>query len=300
MTLTVLAAGLGSRYGGLKQLDPITPEGEFIIDFSVYDALRAGYNKVVFIILRKNYDAFRETIGKRIENFVEVDYAFQEMELPQSFGISTQRIKPWGTAHALISCKGKVDRPFTVINADDFYGSDAFLKISDYLKNINKKGDKHHFCMAGYVLANTLTDNGSVSRGVCGINDGGFLTSIVERKEIRRFGDGAQYKDGEGWISIDPLSIVSMNCFGFTPVALDYMSEGFERFVKDKKNNILSDEYGLPGSVMEMLDAGVCDLKVLPTSDKWYGVTYKEDKECVVNQIGALVDSGKYKRGLWK
>lgn len=299
MTLVVLAAGLGSRYGGLKQLDPITPEGEFIIDFSVFDALRAGYNKVVFIILKKNYDAFRETIGKRLEKFIDVGYAFQEMELSGYQNIPPQRTKPWGTAHALISCKGLIDQCFTVINADDFYGTDAFQKIRDYLSCTDKNDKKHHFCMAGYVLSNTLTDNGSVSRGVCGTDLNGFLSDVVERKEIRRLGMGAQYKDKDNWVSINPASIVSMNCFGFTPVALDYITSGFDRFVKDKNTDLMTGEYYLPSSVKEMLDAGVCDVKVLPTSDKWYGVTYREDKEFVVNQIGALIDSGKYPRGLW-
>lgn len=299
MTLVVLAAGLGSRYGGLKQLDPITPEGEFIIDFSVYDAIRAGYTKVVFIIARRNYELFRETIGTRLEKHIEVVYAFQEMDLPGGMAIPAGRTKPWGTAHALMSCRGMVDDCFTVINADDFYGRDAFAQIADYFSCGCGKRDIYHFCMAGYVLANTLTDYGSVSRGVCSIDRNGFLTDIVERKEIRRCPAGAEYKDGDRWVFIAPESIVSMNCFGFAPEALDYIAEGFDRFVKNPRTDLLTGEYYLPTAVREMLDAGICDVKVLPTADRWYGVTYREDKTTVVSEIGRLIDLGIYPRGLW-
>ncbi|NLK39288.1 MAG: nucleotidyltransferase [Clostridiales bacterium] len=299
MTLVVLAAGLGSRYGGLKQLDPITPEGEFIIDFSVYDAIRAGYKKVVFIILEKNYEHFRETIGSRLERHIEVEYAFQEMTLPVGM-TPPERKKPWGTAHALISCRGKVDDCFTVINADDFYGQDAFLRIAEYFQSGCGKKQIYHFCMAGYVLSNTLTDNGSVSRGVCSIDDDGFLTNVIERKEIRRSSGGAEYRDGDRWIPIPPESIVSMNCFGFAPEALDYIAEGFERFLRNPDTDLSTGEYYLPTAVKEMLNAGICDVKVLPTSDNWYGVTYREDKPFVVREISKLIDSGIYPRGLWK
>lgn len=298
MTLVVLAAGMGSRFGGLKQLEPISEKGEFIIDFSVYDAIRAGIDRVVFIIKRENEKDFHNTIGKRIENHIKVEYAYQDMDLYVDVDVPAERTKPWGTAHALLSCLGKVNEPFIVINSDDFYGSNAYAVVADYLKNVSKDG-KAHFCMAGYVLDNTLTDNGTVSRGECSVSDDGKLVNIVERTKIRRKDGGAEYADGDAWVDISPETLVSMNFFGFTPEILDHAREGFAKFLRDGKTDMIKGEYFLPSAVKEMLDENTCDVKVLKTTDRWYGVTYREDKESVVSAVKKMIEEGKYPNGLW-
>ena len=299
MTLVVLAAGMGSRYKGLKQIDPISKAGEFIIDFSVYDAIQCGYNKVVFIIKRELYDVFRETIGKRLEKYIEVQYVFQEKQFLDGVDIPAERVKPFGTAHALLACYGVVNEPFTVINADDFYGANAYKCVSDYLKR-NPRDGKCHFCMAGYVLENTLSESGYVSRGECFADESGYLTGIIERTKISKEGPRAVYLDKDEAKQIALDTTVSMNFFGFTPEIIEYIRDGFIRFLHDPKTDLLKDEYYLPHAVTQMLHDGLCDIKVLRTDAKWYGVTYPEDKPRVVREIENMISSGEYPNGLWK
>ncbi len=299
MTLVVLAAGMGSRYKGLKQIDPISRAGEFIIDFSVYDAIRSGFNKVVFIIKRDLYDTFRQTIGKRLERFVEVRYVFQENQFLDGAPVPPDRVKPFGTAHALLACLGEVNEPFVVINADDFYGADAFRCVAEYLQNHPYDG-KCHFCMAGYVLDNTLSKSGYVSRGECFVDASGYLTGITERTKICEDGDTVKYLDGEAWKPIPRETTVSMNFFGFTPEILTYIRDGFLRFVHDPATDLAKAEYYLPHAVTQMLRDGLCDIRVLQTSAKWFGVTYPEDKPAVAEEIDKMISSGIYPDGLWK
>lgn len=299
MTLVVLAAGMGSRYKGLKQVDPISRAGEFIIDFSVYDAIRSGFNKVVFIIKRDLYDTFRQTIGKRLERFVEVRYVFQENQFLDGAPVPPDRVKPFGTAHALLACLGEVNEPFVVINADDFYGADAFRCVAEYLQNHPYDG-KCHFCMAGYVLDNTLSKSGYVSRGECFVDASGYLTGITERTKICEDGDTVKYLDGEAWKPIPRDTTVSMNFFGFTPEILTYIRDGFLRFIHDPATDLAKAEYYLPHAVTQMLRDGLCDIRVLQTSAKWFGVTYPEDKPAVAEEIDKMISSGIYPDGLWK
>ena len=299
MTLVVLAAGMGSRYKGLKQIDPISTAGEFIIDFSVFDAIKSGYTKVVFIIKRELYDVFKESIGSRLEKYIKVEYVFQERQFLDGVDIPAERVKPFGTAHALLACYGVVNEPFTVINADDFYGADAYKCVSEYLNN-NPKDDKCHFCMAGYELKNTLSESGYVSRGECFADENDNLTGIIERTKICAKDDGAEYLDGEEWKPISTDTTVSMNFFGFTPEIIEYIKDGFKKFLRDPNTDLLKDEYYLPSAVTQMLNDGLCDIKVLRTNAKWYGVTYPEDKPHVVNEIEKMISSGEYPDGLWK
>lgn len=299
MTLLVLAAGMGSRYGGLKQLDPMTEHGEFIIDFSVYDAIRAGYTKVVFIIKEENYDIFRTTIGKRIEKVIDVEYVFQDMKVPENtVTLPADRVKPLGTAHALLCARKAVTEKFSVINADDYYGTNAYQLAKNYMTSV----DDGHFCMVGYELKNTLTEHGTVSRGICLTDENNLLTSITERTKIRHSaGNGcAEFADGDAWVQLPYESIASMNFFGFDPTIFDFAEEGFARFLKDPKTDLLKGEYFLPTVVSDMRAAGKCDLKVLRTTDKWHGVTYPEDKEKVVSCMKQLIREGVYPDGLWK
>lgn len=299
MTLLVLAAGMGSRYGGLKQLDPMTEHGEFIIDFSVYDAIRAGYKKVVFVIKEENYDVFRDTIGSRIEKVIDVEYVFQKMNVPEgTVTLPAERVKPLGTAHALLAAKNAINGKFSVINADDYYGVNAYRLAAEYMNNV----EDGHFCMVGYGLKNTLTDHGTVSRGICVADEKDLLTSITERTKIRHHADGtqAEYADGEEWFPLAYDSIASMNFFGFDTTIFDFAEEGFRRFLTDPKTDLMKGEYFLPTVVSDMRSAGKCDVKVLKTEDRWRGITYHEDKEQVVDAIKQLIADGVYPDGLWK
>lgn len=299
MTLVVLAAGMGSRYGGLKQLDPITPHGELIIDFSVFDAIRAGYDRVVFIIKRENYDAFRTTIGKRIESVIHVDYAFQEMPEEYKTCFPAERTKPLGTAQALLCAQPYVKGPFAVINADDFYGASAYRLAAEYLRSV--QGERvRRFCMVGYRLGNTLTENGTVSRGICQADADGYLQSIIERTKIRREGDGAAYLEGESWIPLSSDSIASMNFFGFDDTFFQDLSCAFDAFAKDKAGDRMKCECFLPTVAGQAAAAGSCTMKVLHSEDCWFGVTYHEDKEFVKDSIKTLIGQGIYPDGLWK
>ncbi len=302
MTLLIMAAGMGSRYGGLKQLDPITESGEFIIDFSVFDAIKAGFDRVVIIVKKENYELFRDSIGRRIERFIDVEYVFQSIDaLPEGYSVPEGRVKPWGTAHAVLSAADAVDDDFAVINADDFYGRDAFVKIAEFFKNSRRDGVKEHFCMVGYTLSHTLTENGHVSRGECVTDEEDKLISVTERTKICKRGGGVEYtEDGENWTPIDENTVVSMNCWGFTKNIFSHIKDGFANFLatlpEEKKEK---GEYYLPSAVTEMMDAGKCDVRVLKTSAKWYGVTYIEDKPFVVSRIKKMIDEGEYPNGLW-
>ena len=289
---------MGSRYGGLKQLDPITENGNFIIDFSIYDAIRAGYDKVVFIIKEENYDLFRQSIGARVEEHIKTEYVFQSVKLDTDIDIPADRVKPWGTAHALLSCLGHVNDNFAVINADDFYGPASFKIVKDYLESAPKDG-KAHYCISSYILENTLSKSGTVSRGVCSVSEDGMLVDIKEHTKIG-YGDTAavSYSDN-GDSALDYQSLVSMNFFGFTPSMLEYIKGGFDRFLHSPATDLMKGEYYLPSAVKEAMDDGICDVAVLKSADKWHGVTYIEDKPEVKESIAELIKSGMYPCNLW-
>ncbi len=300
MTLFILAAGMGSRYGGLKQIDPFTENGEFIIDFSIYDAIRAGFDRVVFVIKEENYEIFKETVGSRIEGKIKVEYVFQGLDsgvCPDR--IPAERVKPWGTTHALLCGKDVLDDPFAVINADDFYGRDAFVKAAEYLKNIDVNSS--HFCMVGYRLGNTLTDNGSVARGECHATADGYLDKIVERTKLFKEEGGAYFTDENGeTVHLPDDTVVSMNFWGFSPKVFEGLSEDFDAFLDDPDREPLKSECLLPNTIGKMIKAGDCDVEVLTTTAKWFGVTYANDKPDVIAKLKALIEAGEYPNGLWK
>ncbi len=302
MTLFILAAGMGSRYGGLKQLDPMTDSGNFIIDFSVYDAIRAGFDKVVFLIKRENLDLFRSTIGHRIEKRVSVSYLFQELsDLPAGCEPVPGRVKPWGTGHALLCAKQAVSEPFAVINADDFYGRDTFVQLARHLSSVDCKAAPAHHCMVGFRLSNTLTENGSVSRGECEVDANGMLLRVTERPKITKTGDGAAMQTPNGdWVPISPDTTVSMNCWGFTPAIFGDLEEGFRTFYRANVADLSKCEYYLPSAVQEQMDKGLCDVKVYPTASVWQGVTYPDDKPRVKEAIASLIRAGEYPASLWE
>lgn len=298
--LVIMAAGLGSRFGGIKQLEPVGPSGEIIMDYSIHDAIEAGFNKVVFIIRKDLEKDFKEVIGNRIETKIETEYVFQEIDnLPQGFTKPVERTKPWGTGQAVLSCIDVVKEPFAVINADDYYGKDAFVKIHDYLVNSTNNSDKYDVCMAGFILGNTLSENGTVTRGVCKVNEQGILVDIVETSGIKQEGDKAVAVDKAGNpIEIDIESAVSMNMWGFTPDFLKELKTGFVEFLQ-KNGTELKAEYLLPEVVGSLIKEDKAVVHVLRTTDKWFGVTYKEDKELVAESIQALVDKGVYPAKLY-
>ncbi len=297
MTLFILAAGMGSRYGGLKQIDPFTEHGEFIIDFSIYDAIKAGFDRVVFVIKEENYDIFKETVGKRIEGAISVEYAFQSLD--KCTGSHTPpegRVKPWGTTHALLCAKEYLNDQFAVINSDDFYGRDPFFKVADFLRNTEVSS--RDYCMVGYHVGNTLTDNGSVSRGVCETTDG-ILDSIVERTKIVREGDHARFYEGDEYTDIPLNTMVSMNFWGFTPTVFSGLEKDFADFLNERGTELKSEAL-LPNTVGKMVKANMCSVSVLETDAKWFGVTYAEDKPGTIQKIRDLVKNGVYPDGLWK
>ncbi|MEN7546489.1 sugar phosphate nucleotidyltransferase [Rapidithrix thailandica] len=299
-TLLILAAGMGSRYGSLKQIDKFGPNGEAIIDYSIYDAIQAGFGKVVFIIRKSLEDDFREIFGKKLQGQVEVDYVFQELDaVPEGVSVPADRTKPWGTAHAVMVAAPKVNEPCAVINADDFYGADSFKQMADYLQS-GVAEDPKNYCMVGYQLKNTLSDHGYVSRGICAKSEEGYLESIVERTHITKSEEGIAYQDGEG--QKHPLTgeeVASMNFFGFHPSIFTHCQEQFTDFVKENQTNIKA-EFFIPTVVNNLINSGEAQLKVLNTSAKWFGVTYKEDKEIAVERIKGLVEAGEYPEKLWK
>ncbi len=303
MTLVILAAGMGSRYGGLKQLDPMTDNGEFIIDFSIFDAIRAGFDHVVFIIKKENLELFRESVGKRIEEKVKVSYAFQTMEdLPAGFTAPEGREKPLGTGHAIYCVRNIVKDNFAVINADDFYGRDTFVQLANHLKSATTENGIAHHCMVGFRLGNTLTENGTVSRGHCTIDGSSMLQGVTERTKIAKKENCAAYlaDDGETWIDLPFDTIVSMNCWGFTPAFFDALEKDFASFLSGIGSNPLKAEFYLPSAVDSQRAAGLCDVKVYPTQSVWQGVTYAEDKARVKESIRQMIASGEYPAQLWK
>lgn len=301
--LVIMAAGMGSRYGGLKQIDPIDEQGHIIVDFSIFDAKRAGFEKVVFIIKRQDEEDFRAAIGNRMEKIIDVAYAYQELEnLPQGYQVPEGRVKPWGTAHAILSAADVIDGPFAVINADDYYGVEAFQKIYDYL-SAHEDGEVYSYAMVGYRLENTVTENGHVARGVCTVDSNGFLSGIQERTRIEQREHKIMFSedDGASWEELAADTVVSMNMWGFTHSILSEMKNRFSAFLdKGLKNNPLKCEYFLPSVVGELLAEGKAKAAVLTSADKWYGVTYKEDKPTVMAAIRRLKESGVYPQNLWE
>lgn len=301
--LVIMAAGMGSRYGGLKQIDPVDSDGHIIMDFSIYDAKRAGFEKVVFIIKKSIEQEFKECIGDRISKYIDVEYVYQELDtLPEGFSIPEGREKPFGTGHAILSCKDVVKGPFAVINADDYYGVHAFKEIYNYLSE-NEDDEKYRYAMVGYILSNTLTENGYVSRGICETDADGYLTGITERTHIEKREDGVAFTedDGASWTSLSGDSIASMNLFGFTASMLGELEAGFTKFLeKGLKENPLKCEYFLPSVVGNLIEEKKATVKVLKSADRWYGITYKEDKQAVVDAIKGLKQDGVYPEHLWK
>lgn len=303
-TLVIMAAGIGSRFGGgIKQLEPVGPGGEIIMDYSIYDALQAGFNKVVFIIRKDLEKDFKEIIGNRIEKAVKVEYAFQELDsLPEGFEKPADRKKPWGTGQAVLSIKGMVKEPFLVINADDYYGKEGFKKIHDYMVNeMDENAPVYDLCMGGFMLANTLSENGGVTRGVCQIREDGFLKKVTETYEIIRCGEGLSAKDASGVpVSVDLGCHVSMNMWGIPASFIEELEQGFPKFLAGLKEGDVKSEYLLPAVIDSMVASGKARVKVLETPDKWFGVTYKEDKQAVVDSLRALIAAGAYPEKLYE
>ena len=302
--LVVMAAGMGSRYGGLKQIDPVGPNGEFIIDYSLYDAARAGFEKVVFVIKKEIEADFKYVMEKRIPKNMQAEYVFQDLaDLPEGFAVPEGRVKPWGTAHAICAARRVINGPFVVINADDYYGADAFKVSFEYLSSV-KNGDMYEFAMVAYELDNTLTENGYVSRGVCECDANDMLLSVTEHTHIEKDGRwGAKYTEDDGatWQELEPDTLVSMNLWGFSKEFVDEAWNGFGDFLNDALvNNPLKGEYYLPSVVTKLINRGKARVKVLHSADKWYGVTYKEDKPMVANSLKHLHDIGLYPEKLWK
>ena len=294
--LVIMAAGMGSRYGGLKQIEPVDAQGHIIMDFSLFDAKRAGFEKVIFIIKKENEDSFREAVGNRMAKYMEVSYVFQDINnIPEGFEVPEGRVKPWGTGHAVLSCIDEIDGPFAVINADDYYGRHAFEAIYNYLSE-HEDDDKYRYAMVGYLLKNTVTDNGHVARGICTTNEEGELVNITERTRIEKRDGKIAFteNDGETWENLPEDTLVSMNMWGLTPEFFEILEKGFAEFVAAQEEGNLKGEYLLPTIIGDLLKEGKVEVKVLKSHDKWFGVTYKEDKELVVNEVKALVEKGLY------
>ncbi len=300
--LVVMAAGMGSRYGGLKQIDPVGPSGELIIDYSVYDAKRAGFEKVVFIIKHEIEQEFKAAIGSRLEKEIEVAYAFQQMDdLPPGFAVPEGRQKPWGTTHAVLAARLLLNGPFAAINADDYYGPDAYRVLYDFLAAPPQPG-RQHFAMVGYQIENTVTDKGTVARGVCQADENGYLTAIVERLKVAKSPTGARYTedDGASWTDLPAGTLVSMNFWGFSAGFLPAAERDFPLFLQaNLPQNPQKCEFLLPGEVDALIHAGEADVKVLKSTDRWHGVTYQEDKPEVVAAIAQKHTDGLYPTPLW-
>lgn len=300
--LVVLAAGMGSRYGGLKQIDPVGVQGEAILDYSIYDAHRAGFDTVVIIIKKAIEKDFMETVGKRLKNApVEIRYAFQELDkLPAGYAVPEGRTKPWGTSHAVLCAAEAIDgAPFAVINSDDYYGASAYKVMYDYL---SQNTDPYGYCMVGYELGKTVTDNGSVARGVCETDGEGFLAGITERTRIEKYSGGIHFtEDGENWVDVPANTTVSMNMWGFMPSFLEEINARFSAFLdKALPENPLKCEYFLPIPIAQLIQEKKASVKVLTSPDRWFGVTYAADKPVVVAELKKMTDEGKYPAGLWE
>ena len=292
-TLVIMAAGMGSRYGGLKQAEAVGPSGEWILDFSVYDAIRAGFDKIVFVIREAFEDEFRQRIDARWRQRCQTAYVCQRLDdLPEGFAPTRERTKPWGTGHAVLSCRGEIDGPFGVINADDFYGRDAFERLAGLLADLPTDG--RLLGLVGYRLDRTLTDHGTVSRGVCEVDEAGRLVEIVERKHVRRDPDGASYLDGDAWQPIPASAIASMNMWAFPRVFLDRLDKAFARFLEEPGSANDASEFLIPTVVGDLIEGGDTQVSVLKTEATWFGVTHREDLEHVRAQIARLVERGAY------
>ena len=307
MTLVILAAGMGSRFGGVKQMEPIDKDGNFIIDYSVFDAKRAGFDKVVFIIKEAIADDFKATIGARVEKHITVEYAYQELsDIPEGYTVPEGRVKPWGTTHAVRSTREIVKEPYGVINADDFYGRNTYEKLAAHLSKLEKGelgGDGIcHCCAVGFKVNKTLTDKGGCSRGICKVDENGMLYDLVETHKIEKLGENAQYPDADGnMVFLDGETVVSMNCWGLGAETIGMLDADFDVFMENLHNaaDPCKAECLLPTSIDTFVKAGKVDVKVYPTESEWYGVTYKEDMPWVVNAIQALIDAGEYPEHLW-
>ena len=305
-TLVIMAAGIGSRFGGgIKQLAPVGRHGEIIMDYSIHDAIEAGFNKIVFIIRKDIREAFKEAIGDRIQKIcddlgVEIAYAYQELDhLPDGVETVPERTKPWGTGQAVLACREVLHEPFAVINADDYYGKEAFVKLHDFLEGYTP--DKaEQLCMAGFILKNTLSENGAVTRGICETNESGYLTAVHETHNIVKTAEGAAVEHQEGLTPVDPESYVSMNMWGLTPVFMDTLEKGFVDFLSEIKEGDIKKEYLLPEMIDRLIKEGKAKVDVLETKDTWFGVTYQEDKAAVTEAFANLVKSGVYPSNLYK
>ena len=301
--LVVMAAGMGSRYGGLKQIDPVGNHGQLIIDYSIYDAKRAGFDTVVFVIKHEIEEAFHEAIGDRLSKFINVKYAYQQLDdLPEGYEVPDGRVKPWGTCHAVLAARKIVDGPFAVINADDYYGPEGFQKIFDYLSAHPDAPGCYEFAMVGYKVGNTVTGHGSVARGVCQVDGDGYLMQVTERTRIEKDGPDARFTEDGGatWVHLDGGSIVSMNLWGFTRSFLDEAQARFPAFLdRTLAEDPLKGEYFLPGVVTQLLEEGRARVKVLTSGDKWHGVTYREDRPDVVRALADMTAGGLYPAELW-
>lgn len=300
--LVIMAAGIGSRFGkGIKQLAPVGPNGEIIMDYSIHDALEAGFNKVVFIIRKDLEEEFRQVIGNRIEKITEVAYAFQALDdLPNGFTCPADRTKPWGTGQAVLAAESVLSEPFMVINADDYYGKEAYVKVHDYLVQEQPDDGILHICMAGFRLGNTLSDNGSVTRGVCHIENGA-LTGVTETHDIYKTADGAESRpEGGEVVTLNVKDLVSMNMWGLTPAFMDTLKKGFVEFLQGVKEGEIKKEYLLPEMIDQLIKAGKAKVDVLETKDTWFGVTYQEDKASVTEAFKKLVEEGVYPSNLYK
>lgn len=302
ITLIIMAAGMGSRYGGLKQLDPIGPNGELLIEYAVYDALRAGFDKVVFVIKASMEEAFRARIGQTVEAHCETVYVHQRLDdLPEGFPAPPEREKPWGTGHATLSCRHAVNEPCAVLNADDFYGPSSYQMLADYLRQAKDSEDQYDYCMVGYKLGNTLSEHGYVSRGICRVDDQGYLIDVRERIHIERIDDTIQHtEDGDHWVVIPENTIVSMNMWGFTPSIFDELAQRFEAFLRTHQETLSRAEFFLPNVVGDLIKEGQAHVKVLETDEHWFGVTYHEDRAWVKASIRARIEQGIYPDKLWE
>ena len=301
--LVIMAAGIGSRFGGgIKQLEPVGPNGEIIMDYSIHDAMEAGFNKVIFIIRRDLEKDFKEIIGHRIEKLLPVEYAYQELEdLPAGYEVTPGRTKPWGTGQAVLSVKGMVDGPFLVINADDYYGREGFRRIHDYMaEHMDSQSELYDICMGGFVLSNTLSDNGTVTRGVCQVDEDGYLTNVTETYNIQMKEDGLHATDESGApVTISPSQPVSMNMWGLPASFVQELEKGFPVFLDNLKEGDIKSEYLLPKIIDNLVQNKKARVTVLDTPDKWFGVTYREDKQAVADAIRGLIQSGVYKEKLF-
>lgn len=307
MTLVILAAGMGSRFGGVKQMEPIDKDGNFIIDYSVFDAKRAGFDKVVFIIKEAIAEDFKATIGARVEKYIHVEYAYQELaDIPAGYTVPEGRVKPWGTTHAVRSARELIHEPYGVINADDFYGRHTYEQLAHHLRKLENGEFRNdgvcHCCAVGFKVKNTLSDKGGCSRGICKVDENGMLYDLVETHKIEKLGDNARYPDAHGnMVYLDGETVVSMNCWGLGVETVAMLDADFDSFMQNlpAAADPLKAESLLPSSMDAFVKAGKCDVKVYPTESAWYGVTYKEDKPFVVESIRALVEQGEYPEHLW-